>query len=193
MKATVEQFDPIRHGPIVRDFVASAMPDVLGFRQNQLSQEDWLHLLQRADAAGGKYAAVLLSRDGMRAVVVPTIRSWPVSRSNAFLHIVGKPDSRMIAEMADRLASENIASFCQTLVSAEAIEAQQVLLDAGAAHVEDEIFMRAENLLQPMPRANRSAMIVRAAAPSDAASLEQLHQSVRRRSVGRALDLVCAI
>jgi ribosomal protein S18 acetylase RimI-like enzyme len=174
MTATVEHYDPARHGAIVRDFVTSAAACAFGFRQNQLSQEDWQHLLGRAD--GGKRIAVLLAEDGVRAVVVPTIRSSPAFGPNAFLHVFGQPDSRMIAAMADRLSLEKVARFCQTLVSAEAIEAQEVLLGAGGIHDEDEIFMRFEN--RPLPRDcdNRSEVIIRPAAPADASGLEQLHR-----------------
>lgn len=175
MTATAEYYDPIRHSTIVRDFVTSAPACAFGFRQNQLSHEDWLQLLERTD--GGKYIAVLLSQGGVRGVVVPTIRSSPVFRSNAFLHIFGKPDSRMIAEMVNRLSRENIACFCQTLVSAEGTQARQVLLGAGGRHAEDEIFMRSENRPQSRNHETGLAVVIRPATPADASSMEQLHQS----------------
>jgi ribosomal protein S18 acetylase RimI-like enzyme len=176
MTATVERYDPARHGAIVRDFVTSAAACAFGFRQEQLSEEDWQHLLARADAVGGKYIAVLLAEDGVSAVVAPTIRASPVFGPNAFLHVFGQPDSRMIAAMADHLSLEKAARFCQTLVSAEATEAQKVLLGAGGKHDEDEIVMRSEN--RPLPRDcdNRLEVIVRPAVPADASSLEQLHR-----------------
>jgi ribosomal protein S18 acetylase RimI-like enzyme len=174
MTATIERYDSARHGAIVQDFVTSAASCAAGFRQNQLSQEDWQHLLGRAD--GGKCIAVLLVEGGVRAVVVPTIRSSPVFGPNAFLHVFGQPDSRMIAAIADRLSLEKFARFCQTLVSAEAMAAQQVLLGAGGKHDQDEIFMRSENRPLPHDCESRLEVIIRPAAPADASSLEQLHR-----------------
>jgi ribosomal protein S18 acetylase RimI-like enzyme len=128
------------------------------------------------DLGGGKWFAVLLAEDGVRAVVVPTIRSSPAFGPDAFLHVFGQPDSRMIAAMADRLSLEKLARFCQTLVSAEATEAQEILLGAGGKHDEDEIFMRSENRHLPRDCENRLKVSIRPAAPADASSLEQLHR-----------------
>jgi ribosomal protein S18 acetylase RimI-like enzyme len=117
-----------------------------------------------------------LAEDGVSAVVVPTIRSSPLFGRNAFLHVFGHPDSRMIAAMADRLSLEKSAPFCQTLVSAEAMEAQQVMLGAGGKHDEDEIFMRSENRPLPLDCENRLKVLIRPAAAADASSLERLHR-----------------
>jgi hypothetical protein len=143
MTPVVERFDPDEHGAIVREFVTSGRATSAGFRSSPLSDGDCQQLLHRADMPGFKYIAFLRCPDeGVAGVVVPTIRSPPVFRDNAFLHIFGRPTPQMMASVVNVLRTRRLAAFCQTLVPADAKAAAGILIQAGGRNFEHELFMR---------------------------------------------------